>query len=100
MMSEPNVNYVGLYNAAGQLGGFNFNQMALNQAQPYNRNNAIHFLPHDNVDITFTNADSPGQMLINSQTQPYTQAFRSHAISLPLHGNISMTSTNTDSPDQ
>ncbi|CAG8590391.1 8302_t:CDS:2, partial [Paraglomus occultum] len=76
-----NNDYIGLYNAVGQLEGFNSNQMAINtQAQPYARDHVTHFLPRDNM--TSTNADSPGQMPINLHAQPYAQDFRSHSISM------------------
>ncbi|CAG8544448.1 5114_t:CDS:1 [Paraglomus occultum] len=93
MMSEPNNNYVRLYNAASQLENFNSDQMATNsQIQSYAqdfRSHTAHFLPHDNVKILSTNADFPGQVL-NLPVQPYAQDVRSHATSLPLHSNVHM----------
>ncbi|CAG8547380.1 7566_t:CDS:1 [Paraglomus occultum] len=86
-MSGPSNNYVGLYNAVGQLEGFNSNQMTTNlQAQPYARAHATDFP----LNMTSTNTDSPGQMPTNLQAQHYAQDFRSHATSLPLHGNVHM----------
>jgi len=90
-MNESNNNYVRLYDAVGQLKSFNSNQMATNlQAQPYAHAHATHFPLHDNINMSSTNADPPGQMSINLQAQSYAQDFRSHDTSLPFHGNVDM----------